>query len=120
MKILSWNCFLLPWSPTRKIKLMLICGQVFDLKTEVVCLRGIYLKRDAVFLASYLEQFYPYSYRNKNLLLLSKESKGIDIYLKNFGTKKIVMQDMLNTKIQLVPNPKEKISKHQAFILEID
>ena len=72
MKILSWNCYLPPWSATRNIRPILICGKIFDLKPDVVCLQEVFLKSDADFIYSVLGKFYPYFCRFKNLLIMSK------------------------------------------------
>ncbi len=72
MKILSWNCYLAPWSATRKIRLVFICGIIFDLKPDIVCLQEIFFKKDADFLTEFLFRFYPHSHYYKNLLMLSK------------------------------------------------
>lgn len=84
MKILTLNCFLSPWSFSRKTKLPLIIQALVQENPDIIFLQEIFFKSDAEYIIQNLKKFgFIDFFYSKSLLTISKHNFASKKY-KNF------------------------------------
>lgn len=73
MKLLTLNCFLSPWSPTRKNRLPFIVKALTEEKPDIILLQELFFSTDANFIVQKLSEFgFSNSFYSKTLLIASR------------------------------------------------